>query len=352
MKRIISAVLCALLLAVCCTALAGSAGTASDPLISLSYINDTFTASVLSDGRASVTSALGAVYAEKVGVSPAANAASAAGSIPDGYSPTDGGAVISLSAGGSVSLASGSTLSFLSGSGTVSISDGTVKRGVRCLCAENTLAVFTASSEGRVLVNGWYKTGGVSAPASSSLPFSDVSESQWFYDAVSFVYKNGYMNGISDTAFGVSDYTTRAVFVTALYRMAGSPQVTETSRFPDVADSSLYYYKPVIWSNANGIVLGHDDGLFRPGDSITREQMAAIMHRFVKYAGYDVSNTDPAVFDSFPDKASVNPYAAEPMKWATANRIINGMDGTLNPGGTAIRAQIAQIILNFYQYMA
>ncbi len=357
MKRIVSVVLCVLLFGAICTALAGGAGSSSDPLISLSYITDTFKPDTVAEGKKEINSSLGSVYSAAVG--------GLSSGAPEGYTATKGGNTVTLKAGDAVSLASGSTITVTGGSltytakagsvadvtnGAVLSSGAAVRPGVRCLALPGAEALFTASADTKAVVNGYYKLSG--GQATAALPFTDVSSDQWFYEAVSFVYKNNYMTGISESEFGVAVYTSRAVFVTALYRMAGSPAVTEKSPFSDVTDSSAFYYAPVIWSNQNGIVLGHEDGTFRPGDSITREQMAAIMHRYVKYAGYDVSNTDEAVFNSFPDKDKVNDYAKEPMKWATANKIINGMDGTLNPGGTAIRAQVAQIILNFYKYMA
>ncbi len=357
MKKIVSVVLCVLLFGAICTALAGGAGSSSDPLISLSYITDAFKPNTVAEGKKEINSALGSVYSAAVG--------GLSSGAPQGYTATKGGVTVTLKAGDAISIASGSTIALTSGSASYTAKSGsvtdvtngktlsngaTITPGVRCLALSGAEALFTATADTKAVVNGYYKLAGGQAPA--ALPFTDVSSDQWFYDAVSFVYNNHYMNGLSETEFGVSVYTSRAVFVTALYRMAGEPSVTEISPFSDVTDSSAFYYAPVIWSNKNGIVLGHEDGTFRPNDSITREQMAAIMHRYVKYAGYDVSNTDDTVFNSFPDKDKVNDYAKEPMKWATANKIINGMDGTLNPGGTAIRAQVAQIILNFYKYMA
>ena len=362
MKKIVSSALVLLLLLSISTALAGSAGTAADPFISLSYINDTFSPSVKSEAEPVIDSSLDSVYdlsASKL-ESIYASYEMRFGA-PEGYTFSDGWTDLDMAAGSAVNLVFGGSFMLSSGSvsvkaetgtvidlsdGSEIVSGGSLKKNVRYLCAENTAASFTAVSGSSVLVDGYYKIYGT---VRSPLGFNDVSASQWFYDAVAFVFDKGFMTGISSSEFGVSLKTTRAVFVTSLYRMAGQPMISGKSIFSDVADDALYYYYPVIWSNQNGIILGHDDGTFRPNDSITREQMAAIMYRFVKYSGIDVSNTDPSVFNSFPDCAQVNAYASDSMKWATANGIINGMDGTLNPGGTAIRAQVAQIIRNFYE---
>jgi hypothetical protein len=142
------------------------------------------------------------------------------------------------------------------------------------------------------------------------------------------------------------------MFVTVLHRLAGKPAVTAASAFPDVADTSQYYYSAVIWANANLIVTGYSDGKFHPNDSITREQMALIIWRYATSAGYDTTPSNTSIYDSFSDKGSVSAYAQDAMKWATSAGVINGSDGKLIPKSTATRAQVAQIVLNFCQKVA
>ena len=365
MKKIVSLSLVAMLLLVMSTALAGSAGTSADPLISQSYITNTLVPETRTEAQSVISSELGSAYDSAYSKLESIYSAYALRfGTPEGYTLSNGRIMLDLGASSSVHLITGGSFVLNSGSAAVTVEAGTVinltdgsevasgtmlSENVRYFCAENTVAAFTAVSGASAMIDGYYKlSGSISAP----LPFSDVNASQWFYDAVSFVNERGYMTGISSNEFGVSKETTRAVFVTALYRMAGEPAVAGVSSLTDVTDPSLYYYNAVIWSHANGVITGHDDDTFRPHDSITREQMAAVMYRFVRYLGYDVSNLDSTVYDSFPDNATVNAYAVEPVKWATANKLINGMDGKINPGGTAIRAQVAQIILNFYEFLA
>jgi hypothetical protein len=116
----------------------------------------------------------------------------------------------------------------------------------------------------------------------------------------------------------------------------------------DVNNPSLYYYGAVAWANANDIVTGYTDGTFQPDRYITREQMAAIMHRYALYKGRDPS-TPGTVFDTFPDRTEVSGYAAHAMRWTVSWEIIKGSDGKLLPQNTATRAEVAQVIYNYCQ---
>ena len=177
--------------------------------------------------------------------------------------------------------------------------------------------------------------------------FTDVSEGQWFYDAVGYVYTNYIFNGVDTNRFGVNDNITRADFVTVLYRMEGSPAVSGKSKFPDVQNSSKYYYNAVVWASQNDIVKGYDTGKFCPKESITREQMMAFMYRYASYKGMDMTVKDPNRMDTFSDKDKVSKWAKESVRWAIGNGIINGSGGKIDPKGTALRCQVAQIIYNF-----
>lgn len=175
--------------------------------------------------------------------------------------------------------------------------------------------------------------------------FSDVNTGNWYYSAVEYVAKKGIMTGISASSFGPNLDTTRGMIVTILYRLENQPMGTEAAAFSDVR-AGQYYADAIAWANANGIVTGYGNGLFGPNDAITREQMAAILYRYAQYKEYDVSAS--AELTAFSDAASVSGYAVDAMKWANAAGLINGVTSSkLAPGNSAVRAQVASILMRF-----
>ena len=177
------------------------------------------------------------------------------------------------------------------------------------------------------------------------LPFPDVTEGDWFYDAVRYAYETGLMDGVEDNLFAPNSETTRAQLVTILYRLAGEPEPGGDSGFSDVA-AGIWYTDAVAWAAENGIVNGVSDTEFAPGDDITREQLAAILYRYAAYQGYDVSQR--ADLSGFGDASSIRPYAQEALSWAHAQGLVLGFeDGSLRPQGTASRAQIAAVLMRF-----
>ena len=177
------------------------------------------------------------------------------------------------------------------------------------------------------------------------LPFPDVTEGDWFYDAVRCAYENSLMDGVGDNLFAPNSETTRAQLVTILYRLAGEPEPGGDSGFADVA-AGTWYTDAVAWAAENGIVNGVSDTEFAPGDDITREQLAAILYRYAAYQGYDVSQR--ADLSGFGDASSIRGYAQEALSWAHAQGLVLGFeDGSLRPQGTASRAQIAAVLMRF-----
>ena len=176
------------------------------------------------------------------------------------------------------------------------------------------------------------------------LPFTDVSTSDWFYDDVAFVYKNGLFSGTGSRSFSPNASMTRAMLVTVLYRLEGEPAVTGRSSFTDVR-SGAYYEKAVIWAAANGIVTGTDSTSFSPDAKVTREQLAAILFRYAQYRKLDTDAS--AKLNSFTDADSVSAYASEALGWAVSEGLINGASGKLMPKGDATRAQVAAILHRF-----
>lgn len=183
-------------------------------------------------------------------------------------------------------------------------------------------------------------------PDAPALPFADVSRGQWFYDDVQYVYTNGLMNGTDSTHFAPDAALTRGMLVTILYRMEKEPLVAAQSVFPDVSYTS-WYGKAVAWAAANGIVNGYSNGCFGPDDSITREQLAAILYRYARYKGEDVSVGENTNILSYSDAASISGYAVPAVRWACGEGLINGSQGKLMPASGATRAQVAAMIHRF-----
>lgn len=180
--------------------------------------------------------------------------------------------------------------------------------------------------------------------------FVDVADSDWYADAVQYVFANGLMAGTSDTTFSPNATTTRAMIVTILYRLEGTPAVTGTTAFTDVA-AGQYYADAVAWAAQNGIVSGTSATTFSPDGVITREQMAAILYRYAQHKGYDV--TAKADLSVFTDAAQVSTYATDAMAWANASGLISGTSATtLSPAGSATRAQVATILMRFCENIA
>lgn len=180
--------------------------------------------------------------------------------------------------------------------------------------------------------------------------FEDVQPGQWFYEAVEHMAAAGCINGISRTHFGPGLNMNRASFVTVLGRMAGNADTKAETVFVDVPYDS-FYSGHVAWAAENGITSGVDATHFNPTGSINRAQMVAFLYRYAVYQGMDVSVGDPReVLSGYLDGEAVAAidWAAKPFAWAVENGIINGMDGTLNPVGTANRAQVAVMLYRFF----
>ena len=179
-----------------------------------------------------------------------------------------------------------------------------------------------------------------------TLPFTDVRETDWFYDDVVFAYENGLFSGTTATTFSPYASMTRAMLVTVLYRLEGEPAVTGRSGFSDVTIGS-YYEAAVTWAADSGIVNGTSATTFSPSENVTREQMAAILCRYAQYKQYGTSAS--ASLSAFSDAAAVSTYAKAPLSWAVAEKLVNGTDGKLLPRASATRAQVAAILHRFVE---
>lgn len=188
-------------------------------------------------------------------------------------------------------------------------------------------------------------TGTFKAETPVALPFTDVKSGDWFYPAVQYAYAQGLMTGTSATTFAPNGTMNRAMIVTVLYRLEKSPAVTGASKFTDVP-AGQWYSDAVAWAAANKIVNGYDETTFGPMNAVTREQMAAILFRYEQYKGLENVTLEENL-NRFPDQNKISAYAIPALQWAVGQKIINGnADGTLDPTGTATRAQVAQIFTN------
>lgn len=182
----------------------------------------------------------------------------------------------------------------------------------------------------------------------TTMPFTDVSASQWFYNPVSFVYWNGLMGGVSASQFAPNATTTRAMVVTILYRMAGSPTVYGTNRFVDVP-ANTWYSDAVTWAARLGIVEGRTASSFDPNAAVSRQELAAMLYRYARARGYSTSIWEDTNILSYVDAGSVSEYAFTPLQWACGSGVITGLDGgRLDPQGSATRAQLATMLYRFY----
>ncbi|MBQ8696501.1 MAG: S-layer homology domain-containing protein, partial [Clostridia bacterium] len=177
--------------------------------------------------------------------------------------------------------------------------------------------------------------------------FADVPADSWYAGAVEYVAVNGLMNGVSGTRFSPSGTTTRAMVVTVLYRMEGSPAIDVDTPFTDLKDA--WYMDAVAWAYDSKVVNGMNPTTFAPNGEVTREQLATILYRYSEYKGYDISAT--ADISVFPDCAKVSSWANEALIWANAEGLINGTNvggqAVLDPQGKATRAQVATILMRF-----
>ena len=180
------------------------------------------------------------------------------------------------------------------------------------------------------------------------LPFNDVPEGYWAYDAIQYVYGEGLMAGTSGSTFSPEGTTTRGQIVTILWRLSGSPVVNYAMDYNDV-DPAAYYAEAIRWATSEGIAGGYGGGLFGPDDPITREQLAVMLHRYAQHEGYDVSIGEDTNILSYADAFTVSEYAVSALQWACGAGIISGTgDGsTLTPQGEATRAQAAVILMRF-----
>lgn len=177
-------------------------------------------------------------------------------------------------------------------------------------------------------------------------PFSDISESDDFYNAIRFVYEHNLFKGTSQTEFSPMTTMTRAMFVTVLGRLADIDTEDYTGEtFTDVVVGE--YYAPYVeWAVENSIVKGYGDGSFGVNDEVTIEQAVVIISRFANFNDIETSGAD-IDFDKFVDINDVSEWSLIEMLWALESGVYDVGNGILNPQGAAARSLVAEIIFNF-----
>lgn len=342
--------------------LAGAAGAAAagDSLISLSYLRETFYPSALRMGEKESDRMLQETYNKALGQLDAAHAGqtgggSGAGQSSDTLAPRDwsDGEVISLTTGSGFLLVEGSASAEHSGvvvdvtAGTELASGGKLTAGHRYLVGEGTGAWVTVRSGQALLgIQGDYS----STPGfARHTPFYDIPQDLWCYDAVNYAYTQKLFNGIDEHHFDPEGVMNRAMLVSVLHRLAGSPAQSGGPVFTDVP-AGEWYSEAVAWGAKEGITLGVGGNAFAPTGRITREQAVGMLYNYTtKYLNR--STGAGANLSAFPDEGRVSGWARTPMAWAVELGIINGsiVNGTvtLAPQGEATRAQMAAMLRTF-----
>ena len=181
-----------------------------------------------------------------------------------------------------------------------------------------------------------------------SKPYTDVDITQWYHEGIDYVLLANLFKGTSGSTFEPNTPMTRGMLATVLHRLEGTPSATAENPFTDVAFGE-WYTEAVDWAAENIIVKGYDADTYGPNDPVTREQMAAILHRYAEYKGYDVSVGKDTNILSYEDALKISEYAVPAMQWACGAGIIEGDGAKLDPQGNATRAQVATMLMRFIE---
>ena len=184
-------------------------------------------------------------------------------------------------------------------------------------------------------------------PETPKLPFTDVSEDDWFYADAAYLYEKGVMKGTADETFAPGRSVTRGQLAAALYRMAGEPAVTAKAAFTDVP-ADYWCAAAITWAAENGVVTGNGDGGFRPADAVQRQQFAAMLYRYAVAQGMSAVTLQESLAP-FADKDAVAAYAVPAMNWAVGQGILQGKDGSLLPQAPVDRAQLAAMLRRYLE---
>lgn len=340
-KKLLTAALALVLLSAGIAA-AFSAGQ-SETLVSLSYLSGAFWSDLKATVKQEVDRDTSFILSDAV-----AQAGQGKGSAFSTQSGVNGDQVTGITGSGMV-WASGSAL-VQSGA----LIDATVgaeravgnglAAGHRYLAGSDVVLVVSSGSAQWMGEGQWTTTHGDPVQPPVSLPFTDVAQGAWYYDDVAFVYRNQLFNGDSPTRFAPDDRMQRCMMTTVLHRLAGKPAVGYSTLFRDIPDGQ-WYTQGTIWAGTLGVVSGVEPGRFDPFANVTRQEIAAILHRYAEKMGYDVSAS--ASLAGFRDGGTVASWGTRAMSWAVGAGILNGSSGALLPNGDATRAEVAAMLHRF-----
>lgn len=354
MKRKAAAVIAAVILIGLGVAVA-IGGSGEDPLVAKSYLENTYPSALSQTLEKRAAEGTKTDYdkavtkLEKSGEADVKAAEDLRGSM-EGYTPQ------TLTEGDILTLEQGASLILYGGSGSVStgtLADvtagksidvgGGVEAGHRYIAtgrggaAVRTLSAGSFGSQGTVSVTA--------GPVGAELPFTDVKDGDWYYDAVSFVYRKGYFSGVSAELFSPNTSMTRAMLATVLYRVSGAKAPGKGAEFADV-QAGLWYTDGIAWASANGVVNGMGDGNYHPDRAVTREELVTMFYRYQTSRKGDVSAK--GALTGYPDGDTVASWAKEAMEWAIGAELVKGRNtGHLDPKGTATRAEVGTILQRF-----
>lgn len=337
-------------------------GTGSDPMISLSYWENTYLPALgeaLQERANEDTRSVYAAAVDKLDAAGEADLAAAGKQTGAAFSSAalGTGDVLELRQGGSAIVQSGAAA--LGAGALADVTAGSEVAAGEDLAVAHRYVVTSASAslrqlrpgtvayqgEGNVRQAGEGAPGG-QAMTGEGLPFVDVAQGQWFYGAVAYVYEKGYFSGTSAATFAPNEPMSRAMVATVLHRVAGSEAVSGAAGFADVPDGQ-WYSAGIAWASAKGIVNGMGNGLYVPDAAVTREQLVTMLYRFQKdYRKLAAPGTGD--LSRFTDGAAVSAWAEDAMRWAVGAGLVQGRDtGCIDPLGTASRAEVATILQRF-----
>lgn len=362
MKRRLVLILTAVILLGVGIAIAVGSGSV-DPMISRSYWENTYLPALaegLQDRASQGTKATYEAVAAKLDQAGEADVKAA-------QDKSGGFVLVQLNTGDTLELKSGGSAVLQSGSGALgagALAD--VTAGSEVMAGEDLTAAhrYIVTSDAATLRqtkagtvaylgsgtvrqrDGSTPPGGGSLGGDRTIPFTDVTQDQWFYGAVAFVYEKGYFSGTGNTTFEPNTSMNRAMVATVLHRLAGSEQVSGGDAFADVP-AGQWYSAGIAWASAKGVVNGMGNGYYQPDSAVTREQLVTMLYRFEKdYRKVAVPATGS--LDSFADGSKVSSWATDAMRWAVGAGLIQGRNtGLLDPSGTATRAEVATILQRF-----
>ena len=344
-----------LALAFCLLTAGAYAAASGDSLVSLSYLRESFFPKAVQAGEEAGNKLLQQTYDDALATLDAGEGAGAAGSYSDTLQRREwpDGQIVTLPTGAGFLMLDGSATLVHTGAvidvtaGGEVPSGSALTRNHRYLVGENTNAAVTVrSGQAAIGIQGSYAlTGG----KTEHTPFYDVSQTDWFYAPGGYAYEKGLFSGMDANHFSPGSSMNRAMLMSVLHRLAGSPQTTAQIAFNDVPGSS-WYTQAVLWGASQGITSGTGNGNFNPDGQVTREQAVAMMYNFaVKYK--DLTGGTGADLSGYADLNRLSGWARPAMAWAVEQGIVSGVANgstlTLEPQRSATRAEMATMLRAF-----